>query len=209
MSKILFLSPHTDDAELGSGGTIAKLATEHEVHVIAFSDANGTQPPEVAEGVLVNEMMEAMSVLGVDIHNVRVFDFHTRNFDSKRQKILDTMIEARNSLRPSIVFVPSTHDHHQDHQVVVNEARRAFKSSPTTILGYEQPWNNFSFVTTTFVKLDRNFVNKKVEALKQYRSQCTRPYLNEEFILGLAAVRGVQIGAPYAEAFETIRIIMP
>ena len=39
--NILALSPHTDDAELGAGGTLARFAEEgHTVTVVAFSTGN-------------------------------------------------------------------------------------------------------------------------------------------------------------------------
>ena len=68
------------------------------------------------------------------------------------------------------------------------------------MLGYEVPWNNLSFDTTSFVFLEEEDVAKKVEALRCYRSQSKRPYANEEFIRSLARTRGTQIGARYAEA---------
>jgi hypothetical protein len=49
---------------------------------------------------------------------------------------------------------------------------------------------------------------KKVEALKEYKSQAHRAYANEEFIKSLARVRGVQINTNYAEAFEILRWIL-
>lgn len=206
--RALFLSPHTDDVELGAGGTIAKFVESYEVHVVAFSDATDVQPGSLPEDTLVSEMMTAMDVLGVHEERVHMLGFRTRYFHSARQEILDALIKIRDQVRPSVVFAPSTCDRHQDHQVVVNEVLRAFKGSSSSILGYEQPWNNFSFETTCFVSLDEVHVAKKLEALARYRSQQHRPYLNEEFIRGLASVRGTQIASTYAEAFEVMRVIL-
>jgi hypothetical protein len=58
------------------------------------------------------------------------------------------------------------------------------------------------------VTLDEVCIAKKLEALAQYESQRHRPYLNEEFIRGLASVGGTQIGSTYAEAFEVMRVIL-
>ena len=42
MRRVLVLAPHTDDAELGCGGTIARLLTDGaDVLVAAFSTAEG------------------------------------------------------------------------------------------------------------------------------------------------------------------------
>ncbi len=207
-ARALFISPHTDDVELGAGGTVARFVASHEVHVAAFSDAWDAQPESLPENTLLGEMRQAMEVLGVGGDRVHVLKFRTRHFQSARQRVLDEMIRIRDRVRPDFVFAPSTRDSHQDHQVVINEVLRAFKGSRTTILGYELPWNNLSFETTGFVALDEEHINKKLAALSQYRSQQHRRYLNEEFIRGLASVRGTQIGSKYAEAFEVMRVML-
>lgn len=44
--KVLVLAPHTDDAELGCGGSIAKFVEEgREVHVVSFSIAEDSLLP--------------------------------------------------------------------------------------------------------------------------------------------------------------------
>jgi LmbE family N-acetylglucosaminyl deacetylase len=105
-----------------------------------------------------------------------------------------------------LVFAPSLNDIHQDHSVVAREALRAFKN--ITILGYEMPWNNIDFQTKVFIKLDAAHLDLKVEALKCYKSQEKRSYLNEEFIRALAKTRGVQIESDIAESFEVMRLVI-
>ena len=86
------------------------------------------------------------------------------------------------------------------------EGLRAFKNK--IILGYELIWNNLTFDTQCFVKLEERHIRKKVDSLKEYGSQAHREYMSEDFIFSLAKTRGVQIGASYAEAFEIIRFII-
>jgi N-acetylglucosamine malate deacetylase 1 len=69
-------------------------------------------------------------------------------------------------------------------------------------------WNNLTFNTTSFVKLEEKQILMKLDALKSYKSQKRRDYISEEFIFSLARTRGVQIGCKYAEAFEVIRWIL-
>jgi LmbE family N-acetylglucosaminyl deacetylase len=102
--------------------------------------------------------------------------------------------------------MPSLKDIHQDHNVIANEGLRAFKFS--SILAYEMPWNNLTFDTSSFVILEERHIQKKVDALKEYKSQSHRAYCNEEFIRSLARTRGVQINAKYAETFEVVRWII-
>ena len=123
-----------------------------------------------------------------------------------RQEILEDMINLKNKLKPDLVLMPSLSDIHQDHITIAQEGLRAFKNS--TILAYELIWNNLNFHNTMFVKLEKKNIKAKWDALKKYKSQKTRSYMNEEFIYSLARSRGVQIGTKYAESFEVIRWVI-
>ena len=56
--------------------------------------------------------------------------------------------------------------------------------------------------------LEDKYIDIKVNALKEYKSQAHRSYANENFIKSLARTRGVQIGSNYAEVFEVVRYII-
>ena len=204
---VLVLAPHTDDGEFGAGGTLARFVREgRAVHYCAFSAAEKSVPPEFPGDVLRGELLEATARLGIPAEGVRCLDFEVRDFPRDRQRILDAMIRLRDELKPDLVLLPSSHDTHQDHRTVHEEGIRAFKS--VSMLGYEVPWNNLSFDTTSFVILQEADVARKVEALRCYRSQAGRPYANEEFVRSLARTRGTQIGARWAEAFEVLRLVI-
>jgi N-acetylglucosamine malate deacetylase 1 len=201
--RILVLAPHTDDGELGCGGTMHKLVRDNEVYYAAFSSCQQSVPEGFAADVLVKEMNAATRILGIKNENLFLFDYEVRTFSSRRQEILDEFIKLKKDIAPHLVFMPSKNDVHQDHSVITNEGIRAFKYS--SILCYELPWNNFSFTTSCFVSLTEENVQAKCEAIAAYHSQKSRPYANQEFIRSLAKVRGVQAGSNYAEAFEVIR----
>ena len=68
--------------------------------------------------------------------------------------------------------------------------------------------NNFSYSELPIFERKRHGGKKKVNALKEYKSQKNRDYMSQEFIFSLAKSRGVQIGKEYAECFEVIRWVM-
>lgn len=206
--RILILAPHTDDGELGCGGTIARLIEEgNEVYYAAFSLCEQSVPEGFPKNILEVEVKAATNVLGIKEGNLLLYKYQVRNFSSERQNILDDLIKLRNEIVPDMVFIPSVNDIHQDHSVISTEAIRAFKYS--TILGYEMVWNNLTFSTTSFIKLEKRHIDKKVEALSCYTSQGNiRKYMSRRFIESLATTRGVQIATEYAESFEVIRWII-
>jgi N-acetylglucosamine malate deacetylase 1 len=204
--RILILAPHTDDGELGCGGTIARFCSnKKEVHYAAFSDCKRSLPAGSPPDTLEKECKKAIHTLGMHPSKLLLYDFEVREFTQKRQEILQEMISLNKYIQPELVFIPGATDIHQDHQVIHNEALRAFKHS--SIFGYELPWNQSRFNATLFNKLTAEEIDKKVKAILCYQSQSQRNYMQEDFIRALVKVRGVQCGAEYAEAFEVYKII--
>lgn len=205
--NVYVLAPHTDDGELGAGGTISKLIElGANVYYFAFSTAEKSVPKGFPKNSLSVEVLNATKHLGIDSKNVIVYDYEVRKLNYARQEILEDLIKHRKNLKPDLVLMPSLNDIHQDHATIANEGLRAFKE--VTILGYELIWNNLTFNSISFVKLDKKHIQLKCDALKEYKSQNGRAYMSEEFIFSLAKTRGVQIGCDYAESFEVIRLVI-
>ena len=204
--RALVLAPHTDDGEFGCGGTTARLVEAGcEVRYVAFSIATRSLPEGFPPDTLAREVREATAELGIPEEHLTVHDFDVRTFPEHRQEILELLVETWESYRPDLVFQPSHHDVHQDHQTVAQEGLRAFKR--TTILGYEIPWNNFEFSYGAYVSLEERHLERKVAAVQRYASQHHRRYANEEFIRNLARVHGTNVNRPYAEVFQVYRIV--
>ncbi|MCK5608498.1 PIG-L family deacetylase [Candidatus Pacearchaeota archaeon] len=208
MKRILILAPHTDDGEIGCGGSIAKFIEQgKDVFHVAFSTARTSSVQNgYPDNILEQEVKAATQVLGIKKSNLILYDFNVRKFPECRQDILEEMIKLRKDINPDLIFVPSLNDIHQDHQVVAREGLRAFKRH--SILGYEEPWNNIIFESRSFIQLEKRHMEKKIEALNCYQSQKRRSYLTEEAIWGIAKLRGTQLEGGYAEAFEVLRWIV-
>lgn len=204
IDRALVLAPHTDDGEFGCAGTLTWLI-ERDVtlYYVAFSICEASVPEGFPSDILATEVRESSAVLGIHPDHLIVHRYPVRHFPHHRQEILEDLVRMRCEIEPDLVFLPTSDDVHQDHQVIHQEGLRAFKRR--TILGYELPWNNLAFTSSASVLLRRQHVEKKIEALRHYQSQWHRDYWSEEFIWSLARVRGVQAGAEYAEAFQVIR----
>lgn len=204
---ILVLAPHTDDGELGAGGTIHRLIQEgKEVHYVAFSTAEESVPEGYPKDILTTEVKKATAKLGILPEHLHVFKYKVRKLNYVRQEILEDMVRLKRELNPDLIFMPSLHDVHQDHETIAKEGVRAFKDR--TILGYELLWNNLTFDTTCFIRLEESNIEAKHTALQEYESQNFRDYMSRDFIFSQSRTRGVQSGNQYAEAFEVIRLII-
>ena len=207
-NTILVLSPHTDDGELGAGGTISKFLDEgKDVYYIAFSGCEASVPQGLPKNTLRKECKRSTKILGLKPDKVIIMDYEVRTLPEHRQEILEKLIKLKGEFQPEIVLVPSSHDMHQDHGVIYWEALRAFKKE-ASIWGYEHPWNNLSFSTDIFVVLNLKNMERKLKALKEYKTQKSKSYMDEKNIMALGCTRGSQLDQPYAEAFELIRLIV-
>lgn len=207
--RILLLSPHTDDVELGAGGTVIKLLEEknNDIFWAVFSICEDAVPDGLPPDTLEKEFTSVASELG--IRSYHTYRFPNKNFPQHRQEILDELDRIKQEFKPDLVISPSLNDLHQDHKAIAEETVREFKKD-ANIIGYELPWNNLVFRPQLIVKLAEKQMQRKWEALSIYKSQFTlaRDYFSKEFIFGWARMRGAQCNSKYAEAFEVIRLIM-
>ena len=207
MKNILVLAPHTDDGEFGCGATIAKyIEVGKEVFYVAFSTCEESVPEGFPKNILEIEVKKATKELGIKPENLIIKNYPVRRFNEHRQDILEDLVALRKQINPDLVLTPSSFDIHQDHSVIFQEARRAFKN--TSIFGYEFMWNNFSCNSTAFSVVKKEHIEKKIKSIEQYESQTKRFYAKEEMIKGAANYKGLQISAEYVEAFEVIRWIL-
>jgi len=194
MNSVLVIAPHPDDAELGCGATISKLIRNGcKVSILTLTDRS--------EFDIEPEVQAAAKELGLE-ENIKLLNFPHRDLWSSRAGILRTFERARDTLDLDVVFTPAPDDLHQDHQVSLEEAKRAFKG--TTLWGYEILRSNFSFAADVFVEVEKEDVERKVKAIKHYHTQANKLYCRAEAIFGLARVRGAMCGAVLAEGFKNI-----
>ena len=209
MKRVLILSPHTDDAELGCGATIYRLIEQgSKILWVVFSTAEESLPVGMSPQTLEVEFRNVIKRLNLKDQDIVVKHFKVRYLHENRQEILELLVKIRNSFEPTLVIGPSLNDFHQDHTIVANEMVRAFKSH-SSIISYELPWNHITFSTQMFFKITREQLEMKIEILNEYKSQLAkeRSYFSKEFIKGIAVTRGLQVNSEFAEAFEVIKWI--
>jgi LmbE family N-acetylglucosaminyl deacetylase len=206
-NKILILAPHTDDGELGCGGTISRLIREgKDVDYCAFSTARESVPEGLPPNILEIEVKEATKRLGIPAEHLFVYGFTVRKLNYVRQEILEELVKLKRDIDPDTVFLPSISDLHQDHHTVAQEGRRAFKDR--SIFSYELPWNNIEFRNQCFIRLTRQDIENKVYAVGAYESQQHRRYTDHDYLMSWAITRGVSIGEVFAECFEVVRLVL-
>jgi LmbE family N-acetylglucosaminyl deacetylase len=119
--NLLFLGAHSDDIEIGCGGTILTLAAAHKklnVLWVVFS-AEGRRSQEARTGAqLFLEEVERAKVV--------VKQFKTSYFPAQSERI-KTYCESLKVFAPDIVFTHCRDDRHQDHRLLSDLAWNTFR----------------------------------------------------------------------------------
>lgn len=206
VGQVLVISPHTDDMELGAGGTVRKLVEAGaEIKYVVFSDCKASvDTSKFPDGILRKECKNAANHIG--IKDLTILEIPVRRFPEHRQEILEYLYSLRKENNFNLVFTTWEGDLHQDHNTVANETKRAFMKTGTSILSYEVPGNCPDFAPQVFFEISEKEVEIKVEMLQLYKSQVARRgYFEIDAIKSLMGYQGHHIGAPYAEAFQIER----
>ena len=203
--KILCLGSHSDDIEIGCGGTILELIRTHrklEFLWVVFS--SGAQREREAR------RSAALFLKGSAKNNVLVKDFRNGYFPSVLAEIKDYFEELKQLFSPDVIFTHARHDLHQDHrvlnQLVWNTWRNHF------VLEYEIPKYDGDLGTPNFfVPLDAKTAARKVRLLMQcFGTQRDKQWFTEDTFLGLMRIRGMEACSPgrFAEAFYSRKLVL-
>ncbi|HPX65411.1 MAG TPA: PIG-L family deacetylase [Anaerolineaceae bacterium] len=199
--SLLFMGAHPDDIELGCGAFIAGMVGKADIFCYTFSD--NQKNPDLLN--LVTEHANSMRALGLKENQFELGTFETRRFPDARQEILEKMIALRKKYQPKIVFVHTAQDLHQDHQIVTQEAMRAFRG--TTVLGFDVLRSSYGFFPHFLTEVSEEDLNTKIAALAEYKTYQGRYYFSPEIIRATAIRHGALAERPFAEGFDIIRIV--
>ncbi|HEY6074238.1 MAG TPA: PIG-L family deacetylase [Anaerolineales bacterium] len=199
--KVLFIGAHPDDIELGCGALLHHITNETDILCVTLSD--NQKNPDLVN--LREEHLRSMAVLGIPEEKVVFGPFITRVFPDARQEILEYFLKFRKEFKPDLIFVHSQHDIHQDHNVITEEALRAYRG--ITVLGYDVVRSSYGFFPHFLVEVNEEDVQKKIEALAAYETYRERYYFNSELTRSIMIRHGALAECPYAEGFDILRIV--
>jgi LmbE family N-acetylglucosaminyl deacetylase len=196
--SVLLLGAHSDDIEIGCGGTILRLKEEYPdlaVCWVVFA-AEGSREEEArssAEDFLT----------GVKEKKIIVLNYRDGFLPYHGEEVKDFFEQLKTQVSPDLIFTHYRHDLHQDHRLVCELTWNTFRNH--AILEYEiikfdgdlgQP--NF------FVQLEEKFCQGKAERLlTHFKTQAGRYWFSADTFMSLLRIRGVEARSKsgYAEGF--------
>ena len=202
---ILCLGAHSDDIEIGCGGTILKLIEENQVAVlywVVFSSIKrrGREAKESARAFLENANRKT----------VVVKNFKDGFFPYDGRAIKTYFEGLKRKINPDVIFTHYRSDLHQDHRVISDLTWNTFRDQ--LILEYEIPKYDGDFgCPNFFVHLNASMCNRKIEyILKYFVSQRGNHWFGQDTFQSLLRLRGIESNAhgKYAEAFYCRKLVI-
>lgn len=203
--KVLCLGAHSDDIEIGCGGTLLRLLKMYpkaEVWWVVFS----------ATGVRRREARHSAQAFlrGASKSKIVLKNFRESFLPFRGEEIKDFFEEIKKRVSPDIVFTHYRHDLHQDHRVVSEFTWNTFRNH--LVFEYEIPkYDGDLGVPNTFVSLSRETCQDKVRNLfKSFASQRDKQWFTEDLFFALLRLRGVESNSPtrFAEAFYARKLVL-
>jgi LmbE family N-acetylglucosaminyl deacetylase len=196
--RVLLLGAHSDDIEIGCGGTLLTLVARHPglaVHWVVFS-AVGSRESEARRSA-------AAFLEGVGEQDVRVCAFRDGFLPYEGAAVKEYFEKLKQEIAPHIVFTHRLEDRHQDHRIVSELTWNTFRDH--LVLEYEIPkYEGDLGHPNLFVPLSADVWRRKVGLLMEYfGTQRSKRWFGEDLFTGLARLRGIEAGLSEggAEAF--------
>lgn len=202
--KVLCLGAHSDDIEIGCGGSILRLLTERpgsSVHWVVLAAPGGREQEARSSA--------AAFLADAGAHEVTIGSFRESYFPYVGAELKDFFESLKQRGAPDLIFCHHRHDEHQDHRAVAQLTWNTFRDH--CILEFEIPkYEGDLGKPNAFFPLTKSLVSRKVDLILQhFPSQAGRRWFRPETFQGLMSVRGVECNAPegFAEAFHFRKLV--
>ena len=203
--NVLLIGAHCDDIEIGLGGTIKRLCTQHPDAYILWVTLN-------ADEVRAAETRAAAAQLLAEAHNTKLIikTFRQSYFPYVGAELKDFFETLKAEIVPDVVFTHQRDDLHQDHRVVNELTWNTFRNH--LILEYEIPKYEGDLRTpNAYVPLTREEIDTKIGMLMDcFPSQHSRHWFTPDTFRATARLRGIECNAPegFAEGFHCRKSVL-
>jgi LmbE family N-acetylglucosaminyl deacetylase len=203
--RILCLGAHSDDIEIGCGGTLLQWLRDHPSLEIVWAVASAANDRKV------EARKSARALLRRAKHSeIFLGEFEDGYFPASFGPLKAFFQSVRNSIAPDVIFTHRLEDRHQDHRIVAELTWQIWRDH--LILEYEIPkYEGDLGQPNAYVPLDSKIAQLKVEHLMRYfDSQRSKPWFVAESFSSLLRVRGIESKAAsgLAEAFYARKFIL-
>lgn len=203
--QVLFLGAHSDDIEIGCGGTVLSLIQK-------YPDISVTWIVFGAKALRAQEAKDSANAFLASAKDKTVIirDFRDGFFPYIGGEIKEFFEQMKKELSPDLIFTHYRQDLHQDHRLICELTWNTFRDH--FILEYEIPkFDGDLGVPNLFVSLDEAIARQKIFLLlEMFKSQANRHWFTEDLFYSILRLRGIESRAPQglAEAFFARKVVV-
>jgi LmbE family N-acetylglucosaminyl deacetylase/CheY-like chemotaxis protein len=198
---VLAVGAHPDDVEIGIAGTLLSHVAggDRVIHLMMTDGESGGH-----RDVRIAEAERAAQAMGVTL----VRGSQPDGFLSDTREIVNLIAGTIREFNPSIVYVHSVNDGHQDHRATFHATISAARGVPT-LCCYQSPSATVDFRPSRYVDIGA-YLDRKIDLINIYRSQTsTRLYLAEDMIRATARYWGRHAAHRVVEPLEVVWQLTP
>jgi len=203
--SVLCLGAHSDDIEIGAGGTLLSWIAEGARLNVDWCVLGAIGEREAEARSSAGDFLR-----GAAHANIEILPFRNSFFPEQGADIKEWFEKLKYQVKPDVILTHRRQDAHQDHREVSRHTWATFRDH--LILEYEVPkWDGDMGQPNLYVSLPAAILERKVQLLMQhFSSQRSRQWFDEETFRGLARLRGMECCAlqRYAEAFFGNKILL-
>jgi LmbE family N-acetylglucosaminyl deacetylase len=203
--RILCLGAHSDDIEIGCGGTILELLRTRrdlEFHWVVFSSG--------AEREREAYRSANLFLKGAAKKEVSVLDFRGSFLPFQGVEVKEFFEGLKERFSPDLILTHTREDLHQDHRLINQLTWNTWRNH--LILEYEIPkYDGDLGAPNVFVSFDQKIADRKVKNLLScFKTQRDKHWFTKDLFQGLMRLRGMEANSPgkYAEAFYSRKLVL-
>jgi len=203
LESVLAIGCHSDDLEIGCGGTILALLDRNPELEVTWVVLSATGEREAEARASANAFLA-----GAKRRPRIVLESFRDSFLPYDGAQVKEAFERLKEVSPQLVLTHAGTDFHQDHRLAAELTWNTFRNH--VILEFEIPkYDGDLGRPNVFVPLEESVVRRKVALLlEHFRTQRSRHWFTEDLFLGLMRLRGMEANSPtgYAEAFRSRKL---
>lgn len=205
LRHILCLGAHSDDIEIGCGGTLLRLVAQHPQVQVTWVVFSSTTEREIEARASAADFLQGVVQPTVIVHH-----FRDAFFPYEAPAIKECFEELKKQPSPDLIFTHCRHDLHQDHRILCEFTWNTFRDH--LICEYEIPKYDGDLSTPNlYVHLDKRICARKIELLmRHFATQANKHWFTSETFLSLLRLRGIESRAAdgYAEGFYCRKVVL-
>jgi LmbE family N-acetylglucosaminyl deacetylase len=202
---VLAIGAHADDIEIGSGGTLLRLAEANPkaeiVWVVLTGDERRQDEARRSAADFAREFAESQVIFG---------GFRDGFLPYSGDVVKSFFEDLKQSVSPDVIFTHQREDLHQDHRLTCELTWNTWRDH--LIFEYEIPkYDGDLGAPNVFVHLDDSIVTRKIDLLlTHFASQRDRRWFTGDLFRSMLRVRGMESNSPtgQAEAFYCRKIVL-